>query len=92
MKEIPFTWKGARMKCLIDKCDSDAKVRGLCQVCYQAASIAISRGETTWEQLEQMRFANKPQHKSRGNGAFAKALCKLNENKALRRLNGEEGL
>ncbi len=62
------------MKCLIDGCDSVAKARGMCTTCYQTAVAIIRRGESAWEQLEELGLANKPQHRSPGNGAFAKAL------------------
>ena len=74
MKEIPFIWKGAQMKCLVDGCDGVAKSRGLCTICYGAASASIRIGRTTWKELVDMRLANKPQHRGRGYGAFAKAL------------------
>ena len=76
MKEIQFKWKGAQVKCLIDGCDSVAKIRGLCPTCYQAAAALIKKGWATWEQLEDNRLANKAQHKSSGHGAFAKAFRK----------------
>ncbi len=79
MKEIPFIWKGAQMKCLIDGCDSVGKIRGLCPICYQAAVAAVKRGEIEWVWLESNGFANRPQHKSSGNGAFTKALRQQQE-------------
>ena len=64
------------MKCLIDGCDSVAKIRGLCSICYQAASASIKKGETDWLWLEAKGLANKPQHKGSGGGAFTVALRK----------------
>ncbi len=74
MKEIPFIWKGAQVKCLIDGCDGVAKVRGLCSICYGAANASIRIGRTTWKELEDMGLSYKPQHKGSGLGAFAKAF------------------
>ena len=76
MKEIPFIWKGAQMKCLIDSCNGVAKIRGLCPICYQAAAATVKKGEVDWLWLELNGLANKPQHKSSGHGAFAIALEK----------------
>ncbi len=76
MKEIPFIWKGAKVKCLIDGCDVDSKTRGLCPTCYQAAAAAVKRDEVDWGWLEAKGLANKPQHKGSGDGAFAVALKK----------------
>ncbi len=67
------------MKCLIDGCDGVGKIRGLCPICYQAATVRVKRGEITWAVLENMRLANKPQHKGRGDGAFTKALRQQQE-------------
>ncbi len=64
------------MKCLIDECNNVAKTRGLCLICYQAASAIIKRGNTTWKKLESVELANEAQHKSSGHGAFAKAFRK----------------
>ena len=64
------------MKCLIDGCDGVGKIRGLCPTCYQAAAAIIKKGLATWEELESSELANKPQHKSSGHGAFAKAFRK----------------
>ncbi len=74
MKEIPFKWKGAQMKCLIDGCDTTAKSRGLCTTCYNAAANSIKKRRTTWEQLEEAGLTNKPQHKGSGHGAFTQAF------------------
>ncbi len=79
------------MKCLIDGCNASGKIRGLCPICYQAAVASIKKTCITWGYLEDAGLADKPQHKPSGHGAFTKALRKLNDNKALHKLNREEG-
>jgi hypothetical protein len=39
-------------KCLNPKCQSNAKVRGLCPACYVRANEVIKKGLTTWKKLE----------------------------------------
>jgi hypothetical protein len=39
-------------KCLNPKCQSKAKVRGLCPACYVRANEVVKKGLTTWKKLE----------------------------------------
>ncbi len=43
-------------KCLTSYCDRAAKSRGLCERCYQLARYAVSKGRTTWQELEDKGF------------------------------------
>ena len=45
------------MKCLSEGCEKEAKVRGLCRPCYQAAYIQVQRGKVTWKQLADAKLA-----------------------------------
>lgn len=37
--------------CIIDKCEKEARWKGLCSACYGQAKQLIDAQETTWEEL-----------------------------------------
>jgi len=41
------------VKCLVPVCDNDAKTRGLCSTHYMYAHRLVTRGKTTWKELEE---------------------------------------
>ena len=43
-----------RTKCLIPKCKGKMFARGQCVAHYNASSRRIKKGETTWEELEEL--------------------------------------
>ncbi len=40
------------MQCMIEGCDRDAQLRGLCRNCYAAARRRVQSGKTTWKALK----------------------------------------
>jgi hypothetical protein len=55
------TTMSAKAKCLNPKCQSKAKVRGLCPACYVRANEVIKKGLTTWKKLEAAKRVLPPQ-------------------------------
>lgn len=58
-------YKRKRGDCVFSECDRKdvVTIRGLCERCYQAASKAVKKRMTTWEELEQKGMA-KPERLS----------------------------
>lgn len=46
--------------CSIPNCTRPAKLRGVCQSCYQNATKLVQRGSTTWEELERLGVVRPP--------------------------------
>lgn len=44
-------------KCVIPKCDKEARWKGLCSACYGQAKQLIDAQETTWEELGALGLA-----------------------------------
>ena len=42
----------SKTKCLVPGCNNDAKTRGLCSTHYMYAHRLVTRGKTTWAELE----------------------------------------
>ena len=40
-------------KCLVPGCDNESKTRGLCSTHYMYAHRLVTRGKTTWKELEE---------------------------------------
>lgn len=49
-----FKGLGTNVKstCMIEGCERQVRVRGLCLQCYQSAFVHVKAGRTSWEQLE----------------------------------------
>jgi len=61
-------------KCLTPRCSQLARTRGLCARCYTAAANAISKGQVTWEKLEELGLS-KASQRDKGHAAlFQNAL------------------
>jgi hypothetical protein len=52
-------------KCLNSKCQSKAKVRGLCSACYVRANEVIKKGLTPWKKLEATKRVLPPQRQKK---------------------------
>lgn len=63
--------------CLIPGCGREAKCRGLCHLCYQAATKRVQRGTTTWDWLVEHGLALDAKRPTRG--YFASAFRNANE-------------
>lgn len=44
-------------KCVVPECDGNARARGLCWGCYQAAYRLVRNGDTSWPALEKRGLA-----------------------------------
>jgi hypothetical protein len=61
------------MKCLV--CEKASKSRGLCSLCYQAASQRVKSGKVTWGQLEAVGLAKPAKNVSNAQNAFSVAFA-----------------
>jgi len=52
--------------CMRPGCTSPSYCRGLCHGCYQAASVLVRQGKTTWDKLVQAGKAEPPRYPKRG--------------------------
>lgn len=50
----------AAKRCRRPGCLRDAEIRGLCRSDYQTASVLVSEGVVSWEQLEQRGKVDEP--------------------------------
>lgn len=81
--------------CMVPGCDRPAKLRGVCQSCYQNAAKLIQRGGTTWEELQKFGLV-RPRHSGSGlRAALYRALdearSKANGGKKSAKASGKKG-
>lgn len=62
--------------CRIEGCTGEPKRRGLCDRCYANAAANVSRGKTSWEELERLQILL-PRQAPRADSNFSRMLSKL---------------
>lgn len=60
--------------CRIGGCSNKPHARGLCHRCYRNAAAQVSRGQTSWHELEELGLI-RPAYKREASAAFSVALA-----------------